>query len=254
MTTATRSVRRLASYLLKLADGLTPGAELRATQRQLAKAADVSLRSLPRALPFLSPAIEALGRGRWRITDRNVLEALAASPPPRRRPSKSKTPPPHSSPPNDLPRVAVFADALEGFERRVTSTLEGLTKHLDTITGELAELRAEVAKLRSEVRRPRLNANFIDDGEPLADGAAQLRAWIEANSLTHNQAAARLSITPSAVSHYVNGHHMPPAATRKRIAKVTGIPPAAWVPPPDSPASPGLPFDDLEGHPSTHRP
>jgi hypothetical protein len=137
---------------------------------------------------------------------------FASSPPAKRRPSKSKTPSPRSSPPRDLPS-AVFVDAREGFERRVTSILEGLTKRLDTITGELAELRAEVAKLRSEVRRPRLNADFIDDGEPLADGAAQLRAWVEANALTHSQAAARLNLTPSAaVSHYINGHHMPPAA------------------------------------------
>jgi len=170
---------------------------------------------------------------------------FASSPPAKRRPSKSKTPSPRSSPLGDLP-PAVFVDALEGFERRVTSILEGLTKRLDTITGELAELRAEVAKLRSEVRRPRLNADFIDDGKPLADGAAQLRAWVEANALTHSQAAARLSITPSAVSHYINGHHMPPAPTRKYIAKVTGIPPAAWVPPPP-PDTLSLPFGDLEG-------
>ena len=225
-TTPTRTVRRLAVFILKLADSLSPGAELQATQAELAGAAGVSLRSLPRALPSLSPAVEAIGRGRWRVIDRASLEGLAgASPPPKRFASKSKT----ATTPPDPQSTAALSAILAAVERNAV-TLGNLTKRLDTLGSELAELRGEVAKLRAEVRRPRLNAGFIDDGEPLADGAAQLRAWVEANNLTHSQAAARLNLTRAAVSHYINGHHTPPAATRKRIAELTGIPPAAWVP------------------------
>lgn len=249
--TPTRSVLRLASFLLKLADSLSPGAELHATQAELARAAGLSLRSLPRALPSLSPAVEAVGRGRWRIIDRAALDALAsASPPSKRRAPKSKTPPPAplrppsaGYPPNPLPTL--FVDALDASERRVILTLDTIAKRLDTLADEVAELRGEVAKLRAETRRTRLNADFIDDGEPLADGAALLRAWVEANGLTLSQAAARLNLSRSAVSHYVNGHNTPPVATRKRIASVAGVPIASWnqTPNPDAPSPGSLPFE-----------
>ena len=119
----------------------------------------------------------------------------------------------------------------KAFERRVISTLEGLTKRLDTIIGEPAELAPECAAIASM-------PTSLTAANPSPTVPHNLRAWVEANALTHNQAAARISITPSAVGHYINGHHMPPAPTRKRIAKVTGIPP--------EPAPGSLPFE-VEG-------
>jgi HTH-type transcriptional regulator/antitoxin HigA len=59
--------------------------------------------------------------------------------------------------------------------------------------------------------------------------ATQLREWIDRQGIRQNEAAFRLGIDQSFVSHILGGRRTPGLRRAVKIERITGIPAAAWA-------------------------